>query len=50
VTFHDPEETLLMPANIVTVTVVRNAGVPRMRTTQTFSNYRRFVTDVRLLD
>ena len=50
VTFHDPEEILLMPASIVTVTVVRDAGVPRMRTTQTFSNYRRFVTDVRLLD
>ena len=50
VTFHDPEETLLMPASIVTVTVVRDAGVPRMRTTQIFSNYRRFVTGVRLLD
>ena len=49
VTFRDPDETLLVPASIMTVTVIRDAGVPQMRVTQTFDDYRRFVTDVRVL-
>jgi len=49
VTFHDPDETLMLPASIESFTVIRNAGVPRLRTTQEFSNYRRFVTGGRLV-
>lgn len=50
VTFRDPDETLLLPASIETLTIIRNAGAPRMRKSQVFSNYRRFVTDARVLD
>lgn len=49
VKFREPDETLLLPASIETVTVIRNAGVPRLRTTQLFSRYRRFVTDARIV-
>jgi hypothetical protein len=49
VTFVEPAETLLLPASIESLTVVRNSGVPRLRTTQVYSNYRRFVTDGRIV-
>lgn len=49
VTFHDPEETLMLPESIDTIQVIRNAGVPRLRITQTFSGYRRFLTAGRLV-
>lgn len=49
VVFTDPDETLLLPASIDTLTVVRNAGVPRLRTSQVFSNYQRFVTGGRVV-
>ena len=50
VTFHDPDETLMLPASITSLQIVRNAGVPRLRTTQTFTDYRRFVTGARIVD
>jgi hypothetical protein len=49
VVFHDPEETLMLPASIDSFTVIRNAGVPRLRMTQEFTNYRRFITGGRLV-
>jgi hypothetical protein len=49
VTFQDPEETVMLPRLIETTTVWRNAAVNRMRMTQQFSEYRRFVTDARIL-
>jgi hypothetical protein len=49
VTFENPDETLMLPARIESMTVVRNSGVPRLRTTQTYDNYRRFVTDSRIV-
>jgi len=49
VAFHDPEETLMLPASIESFTVIRNSGVPRLRTTQEFSNYQRFITGGRLV-
>ncbi len=49
VTFRDPEETLMLPASIDTLSVVRNAGVPRLRTSQVFSNYQRFTTTGRVV-
>ena len=49
VTFENPDETLMLPARIESMTVVRNSGVPRLRTIQTYDNYRRFVTDSRIV-
>jgi hypothetical protein len=49
VTFEDPAEVLMLPASITTVTVVRNAGVPRLRTEQVFSRYQRFLTGGRVV-
>jgi hypothetical protein len=49
VVFHDPEETVMLPASIESLTVIRNSGTPRLRTTQEFSNYRRFMTGGRLV-
>jgi hypothetical protein len=49
VVFHDPEETLMLPASIDSFTIIRNSGVPRLRTTQVFTNYKRFMTAGRLV-
>jgi hypothetical protein len=49
VLFTDPDETLLLPSTIETVTIVRNSGSPRVRISQTFDNYRRFVTGSRIV-
>jgi hypothetical protein len=49
VTFADPDETRLLPAEVTSLTVIRNSGVPRLRTTETFTNYRRFVTGSRIV-
>jgi len=47
VAFHDPEETMLLPESIDTLTVYRGAQSHRSR--QVFSDYRRFVTGGRLV-
>jgi hypothetical protein len=50
VSFQDPEETLVLPARIESVTVIRGAGsVQRTRFTQTLTNYRRFITESRVV-
>ena len=49
VTFHDPDETLMLPESIQTVTVIRGASQPRLRTSHVFSGYKRFVTDARIV-
>ena len=49
VTFPDPDETLLLPSEIETVTVVRTPEPRRLRATQRFSEYRRFSTTVRVV-
>lgn len=49
VTFRDPDERFMLPASIDTLTVIRNAGVPRVRKSQVFSDYRRFVTEGRIV-
>jgi hypothetical protein len=49
VTFHDPDETVMLPASIVSLQVIRNSGVPRLRTHQKFSKYRRFITGARIV-
>jgi len=49
VVFHDPDQTVLMPVSIERLTFFRNAHPPGMRITQTFSNYRRFMTSARIV-
>jgi len=49
VAFADPAEVLMLPASITTVTVVRNAGIPRLRTEQVLSRYQRFLTGGRVV-
>jgi hypothetical protein len=50
VAFTEPEETLLLPASIESLHVYKtDAGTNRLRITQTFTKYRRFVTASRLL-
>lgn len=46
VRFQDPEETLLLPESMVTVTVFR--GVPSLRTTQTFRDFKRFMSEAKI--
>ena len=49
VVFHEPEETLVLPATIESFQVIRGAGIPRLRTTQRFSDYKRFLTGARIV-
>lgn len=49
VAFSDPDETLVLPSSIETTTVVKNSGSPRTHISQTFTNYRRFVTGSRIV-
>jgi hypothetical protein len=50
VRFRNPDETLLLPVSIETLTIIRNSGAPRVRKIQAFSDYRRFVTEGRVLE
>jgi hypothetical protein len=47
VSFHDPEETVLLPESASSFTVFRSA--PSYRVQQTFSDYRRFITGGRIV-
>jgi hypothetical protein len=44
IAFTDPNETMLLPESIESVTMLRG-GLQSIRRTQTFSDYRRFVTE-----
>jgi hypothetical protein len=46
--FRDPDEAMLLPESIETLTVVRG-GLESNRTRQMFSDYRRFVTGARIV-
>ena len=48
--FRDPEETLMLPAAIDTLTVIRGGDSQRVRITQRFSDYRRFLTGGRVVN
>ncbi|MBI2827929.1 MAG: hypothetical protein HYX77_01495 [Acidobacteria bacterium] len=50
VEFQDPHETLMLPAAIDTLTVIRGGGIQRVRITQRFSDYRRFLTAGRVVN
>jgi hypothetical protein len=47
--FTDPDETLTLPASIDTLRIFRGSGVSRMRITQTYSGYRRFLAESRMI-
>lgn len=49
VAFSDPDETLLLPASQEAVTIVRSSMFSSNRVTQDFKNYRRFMTDIRIV-
>jgi hypothetical protein len=49
VTFQDPDETLMLPSEIMSSSMWRNGGSAGSRITQSFSNYRRFVTAGRIV-
>jgi hypothetical protein len=48
VKFTDPDEILVLPESIVTMTIARNS-LQSVRRTETFSDYRRFVTAGRVI-
>jgi len=50
VTFQNPDETLMLPFSIESLSFWRGAATPRLRTTQAFSNCRRFLTDGRIVE
>jgi hypothetical protein len=49
VRFSEPDETLMLPAEITSSSMWRNGGSAGSRVTQSFSNYRRFVTAGRII-
>lgn len=49
VVFDDPPETLMLPSRINSLSVIRASGVQRLRITQEFRNYRRFLTASRIV-
>jgi hypothetical protein len=49
VAFSDPEETLMLPTSIENVWITIAGGVRGVRMTQEYRNYRRFLTDSRIL-
>jgi hypothetical protein len=50
VMFHDPDEAMMLPSSIDTLTIWRGGNAQPMRRTQTFAEYRRFVTGGRLVN
>jgi hypothetical protein len=49
VRFRDPDETLILPIEIRSSAIWRNAGSPGTLVTQSFSNFRRFTTGSRIV-
>lgn len=47
--FTDPEEQLLLPASVETLTVIIGSGTPHRRSIHTYSNYKRFLTGGRII-
>ena len=50
VAFQDPQEALILPVSIETLTVIRGVATRRVRMTQRFSDHRRFLTGGRIVD
>ena len=50
VLFKDPEQTLMLPEYFESVTFIEGASHPGRRTTRSFTNYRRFISDVKVIE
>lgn len=50
VVFQNPAQILLVPSFSESVRVIRGAGIPILRTTQSFTNYQRFTAEVKIKD
>jgi hypothetical protein len=50
VRFRSPEQELLLPESSESLHVIRGGREPRVRHTRTFEDYRRFVSDVKILE
>jgi hypothetical protein len=48
-TFTNPDETLVLPASVSALRIVRGAGTPRRRTLTEYTNYQRFLTGGRIV-
>ena len=49
VDFEDPAESVMLPAEVETMTVIRGPGVQRTRIWQRYTRHRRFLGDVRVI-
>jgi len=49
VTFREPDEILMLPRSVETTSLWRNAPLPRVRVTQSFTDYKRFIGDSHLI-
>jgi hypothetical protein len=49
VEFNEPPETILLPWRVDSVSVILRSGLPRLRVTQTYTNYRRFLTESKII-
>lgn len=47
--FQEPEQTLLLPASVESVSVFEGSRVPRLRTTHSFTDYKRFTSDIKIV-
>lgn len=50
VRFKDPDQSLLLPEYAEWLRVIKGARRPRVRTTISFANYQRFVSDVKVIE
>jgi hypothetical protein len=49
VRFSDPDETLILPVSSTSIRITRGSGSPRVRTTTSYTDYRRFLTGGRVV-
>lgn len=49
VRFSDPDETLILPVSATSLRITRRSGMPRLRTTTHYTEYRRFLTGGRVV-
>ena len=49
VAFRDPDETLMLPAAVRTLSIIHNSSIPQLLTLQSYGDYRRFVTGGRVV-
>jgi hypothetical protein len=47
--FQEPEQTLLLPASVEILSVFEGSRVPRLRTTHSFTDYKRFTSDIMIV-